>query len=54
MIRWIVAAALVIATLPASAQPFPSRTIHLIVAYSPGGTGGAPMPALLNSTSSRP
>src|SRR5467141_3453230 len=23
----------------ASAQPFPSRTIHLIVAYAPGGTG---------------
>jgi tripartite-type tricarboxylate transporter receptor subunit TctC len=25
--------------LPASAQPFPSKTIHLIVAYSAGGTG---------------
>jgi tripartite-type tricarboxylate transporter receptor subunit TctC len=25
--------------LPASAQPFPNKTIHLIVAYSPGGTG---------------
>jgi tripartite-type tricarboxylate transporter receptor subunit TctC len=27
------------ASLPASAQPFPNKTIHLIVAYSPGGTG---------------
>jgi tripartite-type tricarboxylate transporter receptor subunit TctC len=26
-------------SLPAAAQPFPSKTIHLIVAYSPGGTG---------------
>jgi tripartite-type tricarboxylate transporter receptor subunit TctC len=25
--------------LPALAQPFPSKTIHLIVAYAPGGTG---------------
>jgi tripartite-type tricarboxylate transporter receptor subunit TctC len=25
--------------LPASAQPFPSRPVHLIVAYAPGGTG---------------
>jgi len=25
--------------LPASAQPFPSKTVHLIVAYAPGGTG---------------
>jgi tripartite-type tricarboxylate transporter receptor subunit TctC len=25
--------------LPASAQPFPSKTIHLVVAYSAGGTG---------------
>src|SRR5882762_689145 len=43
MFRSIMAAALValnIATsLPASAQPFPNKTIHLIVAYSPGGTG---------------
>ena len=39
----IMAAALValslVASLPASAQPFPNRPIHLIVAYSPGGTG---------------
>jgi tripartite-type tricarboxylate transporter receptor subunit TctC len=39
MLRWIVAAALAAAALPASAEPFPSKTIHLIVAYSPGGTG---------------
>ena len=26
-------------TLPALAQPFPSKPVHLIVAYSPGGTG---------------
>ena len=39
MLHWIVAAALVIAALPALAQPFPSKTVHLIVAYSPGGTG---------------
>ena len=29
----------VLLALPALAQPFPSRPIHLIVAYSPGGTG---------------
>src|ERR1041384_2594998 len=39
MFRWIVAAALALAALPIQAQPFPSRPIHLIVAYSPGGTG---------------
>src|SRR4030081_3221080 len=43
MFRSIIAAVLVIlsiaVSLPASAQPFPSKTIHLIVAYSPGGTG---------------
>src|SRR5438270_337751 len=33
------AAILAIFSLPASADPFPSRPIHLIVAYSPGGTG---------------
>ena len=27
------------AALPASAQTFPSRTIHIVVAYAPGGTG---------------
>src|SRR4051794_1552979 len=26
-------------SLPASAQPFPSKPVHLIVAYAPGGTG---------------
>ena len=39
MLRWIVAAAISAAALPASAQPFPSRPVHLIVAYAPGGTG---------------
>ena len=43
MLRSIIAAALVAlsiaAPLPAAAQPFPNRPIHLIVAYSPGGTG---------------
>jgi tripartite-type tricarboxylate transporter receptor subunit TctC len=29
----------VLGALPASAQPFPSKPIHLIVAYAPGGTG---------------
>lgn len=28
-----------IIAFPPSAQPFPSRTVHLIVAYAPGGTG---------------
>ena len=27
------------AAVPADAQPYPSRNVHLIVAYSPGGTG---------------
>jgi tripartite-type tricarboxylate transporter receptor subunit TctC len=27
------------ATQPASAQGFPSRTVHLVVSYAPGGTG---------------
>jgi tripartite-type tricarboxylate transporter receptor subunit TctC len=39
MLRWIMAAALALAALPASAQPFPSRPVHVIVAYAPGGTG---------------
>src|SRR5216110_932847 len=39
MLRWLIAAALAAAALPAHAQPFPSRPVHLIVAYSPGGTG---------------
>ena len=40
-IRFVIAAALalVAAVLPAAAQNFPSRTIHIIVAYAPGGTG---------------
>jgi tripartite-type tricarboxylate transporter receptor subunit TctC len=33
------AAGLIGATLPASAQTYPTRPVHLIVAYSPGGTG---------------
>jgi len=40
MLRWIVMAVLaVLTTLPALAQTFPSKTVHLIVAYAPGGTG---------------
>jgi len=35
-----VGACLALATsLPAAAQPFPSRTVRLVVAYAPGGTG---------------
>jgi tripartite-type tricarboxylate transporter receptor subunit TctC len=37
-ISFIILAVLVTA-LPARAQSFPSKTIHLIVAYAPGGTG---------------
>jgi tripartite-type tricarboxylate transporter receptor subunit TctC len=39
MFRWFIAAALAAASLPASAQPFPAKPMHLIVAYAPGGTG---------------
>jgi tripartite-type tricarboxylate transporter receptor subunit TctC len=39
MFRWFFAAALATLSLPASAQPFPSKPVHLIVAYAPGGTG---------------
>ena len=43
MLRLIAAAALTALStafaLPASAQPFPSKPIHLVVAYAPGGTG---------------
>lgn len=41
MLRSIVAAcaALAASALPALAQPFPSKSVHLIVAYAPGGTG---------------
>ena len=35
----LVAAALIAAPVPASAQDFPNRTIHIVVAYAPGGTG---------------
>jgi len=39
-LRSIIAALIALAAaLPASAQPFPSKPIHLVVAYSPGGTG---------------
>ena len=37
--RSFIAALLATLTLPAHAQTFPSKTIHLIVAYAPGGTG---------------
>ena len=39
MLRWLIAGALAAFALPASAQPFPSKPVHLIVAYAPGGTG---------------
>ncbi len=35
----LLAAAVSFATLPASAQSYPSRNVHVIVAYAPGGTG---------------
>jgi len=35
----LVAAALIAVAAPASAQDFPNRTIHIVVAYAPGGTG---------------
>src|SRR3954470_1355555 len=35
----VLAALLAGLALPALAQPFPSKPVHLIVAYSPGGTG---------------
>jgi tripartite-type tricarboxylate transporter receptor subunit TctC len=34
-----VAAAVTLSTLSASAQPYPARTITLVVGYAPGGTG---------------
>src|SRR4051812_47682668 len=39
MLRWLLAVGLAAVALPASAQPFPSKPVHLIVAYAPGGTG---------------
>jgi tripartite-type tricarboxylate transporter receptor subunit TctC len=35
----IMAAAFAVAALPARAQTYPTRTVHLIVPYAPGGTG---------------
>ena len=35
----LVLVALIVAAVPASAQDFPNRTIHIVVAYAPGGTG---------------
>src|SRR3954470_22655124 len=35
----VLAALLAGLALPALAQPFPSKPVHLIVAYAPGGTG---------------
>ena len=37
--RLTVAAFAALTALPTLAQPFPSKTVHLIVAYAPGGTG---------------
>ena len=41
MLRRMSMAALAVLSiaLPASAQTFPSKPVHLIVAYAPGGTG---------------
>src|SRR5436853_7127197 len=39
LFRALVALLFAAVPLPVLAQPFPSKTIHLIVAYSPGGTG---------------
>jgi tripartite-type tricarboxylate transporter receptor subunit TctC len=42
MIAWralTAAVALAAGALPAVAQTFPSKTVHLVVAYAPGGTG---------------
>src|SRR3954451_14896674 len=36
---WTLAASLMALAFPASAQPFPSKPVHLIVAYAAGGTG---------------
>ena len=35
----LVAAGVMLAALSASAQTFPSKNIHIVVAYAPGGTG---------------
>src|SRR5438046_2414991 len=35
----ILAAGLAVAALPAWGQSYPSRNLHLIVGYAPGGTG---------------
>jgi tripartite-type tricarboxylate transporter receptor subunit TctC len=35
----LIAALLGCVVQPAQAQPFPGRTVHLVVAYAPGGTG---------------
>ena len=35
----ILAAGLTAAALPSQAQTFPSRSVHLVVSYAPGGTG---------------
>src|SRR3979490_946797 len=35
----LIAAGLIGAAFPASAQQFPSRTVSLVVGYAPGGTG---------------
>src|SRR5438132_5657296 len=39
IITAVLAAGLAAAALPASAQTFPSRTVHLVVPYAAGGTG---------------
>ena len=39
LLRLLIATAVSAASLPASAEPYPSRPVHVIVAYAPGGTG---------------
>jgi tripartite-type tricarboxylate transporter receptor subunit TctC len=39
LVATVLAAGLTFIASPASAQSFPSRTVHLVVSYAPGGTG---------------
>src|SRR5438046_1423937 len=39
LVEATLAAGVALVAAPASAQSFPSRTVHLVVSYAPGGTG---------------